>query len=74
MRDSVDYFIKVKSKDIHFWCPFFEAFEGMLVLRTPEPPKGEEGTLHIMVSPDYKNEFERLLKNHGLKPGNIPAA
>jgi len=74
MKDSMDYFVKVKSEEIHFWCPFFEAFEGMLVLRTPEPPKGEEGILHIMVSPDYKNEFERLLKVHGLKSGNIPAA
>ena len=74
MNDSLDYFVKVPKKEIHFWCPFFEAFEGMLVLRTPEPAVGDTGILHIMVAPDYKDEFERLLKKHGLEPGNITPA
>ena len=74
MKDTLDYFIRVRSRDIHFWCPFLEAFEGMLVLRTPEPPQGEEGILHVMVSPDYKVDFERLIKRHGLKLRNIASA
>jgi len=73
MKDSLDYYVPIKSEDVHFWCPFFEAFEGMLVLRTPEPAKGkEQSILHMMVSQDYKNEFEKLLKRHGFR--NIPAA
>ncbi|MFA4967814.1 MAG: hypothetical protein WC624_06335 [Candidatus Margulisiibacteriota bacterium] len=71
MKNSLDYYIKVKASDIHFWCPFFEAFEGMLVLRTPEPPKGNEGILHIMVSPDFKGQFEGLIKKHGLELRDI---
>jgi len=74
MKDSLDYFIKVKSEEIYFWCPFLEAFEGMLALRTPEPPRGGEGILHIMVSPDYKDQFERLLEKYGLELRNIPPA
>ena len=71
MKDSLNYYVKVKASDIYLWCPFFEAFEGMLALRTPEPPKGEEGILHIMVSPDFKEQFEGLIKNHGLELRDI---
>lgn len=67
MKNSLDYFIKVPAQEIYFWCPFLEAFEGMLALRTPEPPKGEEGILHIMVSPDFKQEFESLISKHKLE-------
>ncbi len=74
MRDSLDYYVRVKSEEIHFWCPFFEAFEGMLALRTPEPPKGDLGLLHIMVSCDFKEQFERLIRKHGLEFRNIAAA
>jgi len=67
MNDSIDYYVPIKSADVHFWCPFFEAFEGMLVLRTPEPAKGKDiSLLHMMVSPDYRTEFEKLLKRHRL--------
>lgn len=69
MKDSLDYYVPIKSEDVHFWCPFFEAFEGMLVLRTPEPAKGKnESLLHMMVSADYKDEYERLLSKYKLKP------
>jgi hypothetical protein len=73
MNDSIDYYVPINSADVHFWCPFFEAFEGMLVLRTPEPAKGkEQSILHMMVSADYKDEYEKLIKKHGLR--NIPSA
>lgn len=74
MKDSLDYFVKVKAQDIYFWCPYLEAYEGMLALRTPSPPKDGEGVLHFMVSPDFKEEFERIIRKHGLEPGNIPPA
>ncbi|HTY13837.1 MAG TPA: hypothetical protein VMD02_06590 [Candidatus Omnitrophota bacterium] len=67
MNDSIDYFVKVKANEIYFWCPFFEAFEGMLALRTPEPPKGEWGTLHFMVAPEYWETFEKELIKHGFE-------
>jgi hypothetical protein len=66
MKDCLNYFVNVPKKDIHFWCPFFEAYEGMLSLRTPEPPKGEIGTIHFMVSPDFKDTFEELIRNESL--------
>ena len=67
MRDSLDFFIRVKTRDIAMWCPFFEAFEGMVAVRTPNPPKGETGVLHLMVSPDFLGQFKALLKKHKLK-------
>lgn len=65
--NSIDYFLKVKAADIYLYAPFFEAFEGILSLRTPVPPQGEYGTLHLMVSPDFKGEFESLIKRMGLE-------
>lgn len=67
MKDSRDYFIKVKTRDIYFWCPFFEAFEGMLAVRTPSPPKGDIGVLHLMVSPDFDKQFKKVIEEQGLK-------
>ncbi len=66
MKDSLDYFLKVKASDIYLYAPFFESFEGMLSLRTPKPPEGEYATMHLLVSPDFKDEFEGLVKRMGL--------
>ena len=40
MKDSINYFFKVKKEDIYAICPFFEAFEGMAAIRTPRPESG----------------------------------
>ncbi|NQU17840.1 MAG: hypothetical protein HQ564_07210 [Candidatus Saganbacteria bacterium] len=66
MKDSLDYFLKVKTADIYLYAPFFEAFEGMLSLRTPNPTKEEFSTMHFLVSADFKDEFEALIKRLGL--------
>lgn len=66
MINTLDYFLKVKTADVYFYAPFFEAFEGMLSLRTPNPTKEEFSTFHAMVSPDFKNEFEGLIGRLGL--------
>lgn len=65
--NSIDYFLKVKASDIYLYAPFFEAFEGMLAFRTPAPPEGEHGILHILVSPHFKTEFEALISRLGLE-------
>jgi len=65
-RDSIDYFIKAPKAELGMWCAYFEAFEGMLSLRTPAPPKDKWGSIHMMVSPDYRKEFERCLRYSGL--------
>ena len=62
MNDCKNYFIKVKKEEVMFYAPFFEAFQGMLALRTPEPPKDEFAVIQILVSPDFTKDFERLLK------------
>ena len=63
IKDSIDYFLKVKKEDIYLICPFFEAFEGMVAIRTPKPEEGPFATLKLMVSPDFKEGFEKILLN-----------
>ena len=65
MRDSLDYFLKVRKEDIFLICPFFEAFEGMAAIRTPCPEAGEYATLKLMVAPDFQANFEKVLTSLG---------
>ena len=60
--DSIDVFLKVKKEDIYIICPYFEAFAGMVAIRTPKPVEGPYAILKLMVSPDFKEDFEKLLK------------
>ena len=50
------------KEDIYLICPFFEAFEGMVAIRTPKPEQGPQATLKLMVSPDFMGDFEKLLE------------
>jgi hypothetical protein len=59
--DSINVYLRVNKEDIYLLCPFFEAFEGMVAIRTPKPEEGRLATLKLMLSPDFKNEFEKLL-------------
>jgi len=59
--DSIDCFLKVKKEDIYLVGPFFEAFEGMVAIRNPKPEEGPFATLRLMVSPDFKEAFEKIL-------------
>jgi len=63
MKDSINYFLRINKEDIYILCPYFEAFEGMLAIRTPKPEEGPKATLKLMVSPDFKENFEKLLSN-----------
>ena len=63
--DSINYFLKVNKEDIYLICPYFEAFEGMVAIRTPKPVPGPIATIKLMVSPDFKKDFDKLLT--GLK-------
>ncbi|OGB89627.1 hypothetical protein A2625_05790 [candidate division WOR-1 bacterium RIFCSPHIGHO2_01_FULL_53_15] len=60
-RDSVNRYLRVKKEDIYVICPFFEAFEGMAAIRTPKPETGDYATLKLMVSPDFLDDFEKVL-------------
>ncbi|MBU0630955.1 MAG: hypothetical protein KKC80_08635 [Candidatus Margulisbacteria bacterium] len=64
-RDSIDYFLRIKKADIYIICPYFEAFQGMVAIRTPKPEAGDEATLHLMVSPDFITEFDQVIANLG---------
>ena len=57
----IDHFIKVKKNDVSFICTYLEAFEGMSAIRTPNPKIGEDAVLHIMVSPDFKDQFDKIM-------------
>ncbi|MFA6549157.1 MAG: hypothetical protein WCT39_04420 [Candidatus Margulisiibacteriota bacterium] len=63
MRDSINYFIKVKKEDLYLLCPFFESFEGMAAIRIPKPAEGPHATLKLMVSPDFQADFEKLISS-----------
>ena len=59
--DSIDYFLRVNKEEIYLICPYFEAFAGMVAIRTPKPEEGPRATIKLMVSPDFKDDFEKLL-------------
>ncbi|KPJ69546.1 hypothetical protein AMJ44_03545 [candidate division WOR-1 bacterium DG_54_3] len=59
--DSISYFLRVNKEDIYLLCPYFEAFDGMVAIRTPKPEEGPQATLKLMISPDFKEDFEKLL-------------
>ena len=65
--DSIPVYLKVKKEDIYVICPYFEAFEGMAAIRTPRPETGEYARLKLMVSPDFKEELEKVLESLGKK-------
>ncbi|MDI6732105.1 MAG: hypothetical protein QME05_06015, partial [Candidatus Margulisbacteria bacterium] len=62
MIDSIDYYLKVRKEDIYLICPYFEAFEGMVAIRTPKPTDGPFASIKFMVSPDFKSDFDILIK------------
>ena len=59
--DSFDVFLRVRKEDIVIICPYFEAFAGMVAIRTPKPEPGDFATIKLMVSPDFKDDFNKLL-------------
>ncbi len=59
----INVFLRVKKEDIYIICPFFEAFEGMVAIRTPKRESGPEATIKLMVSPDFKEDFDKLISN-----------
>ena len=61
MIDSIDVLLKIKKEDIYLICPFFEAYGGMVAIRVPKPEVGPTATLKLMVSPDFMEEFNKLL-------------
>ena len=61
--DSIDIYLRVRKPDIYLLCPYFEAFAGMVAIRTPAPEPGDHATLKLMVSPDFKDDFDKLLDN-----------
>jgi hypothetical protein len=65
--DSIPVFLKVKKEEIYLICPYFEAFEGMAAIRTPQPEIGEYARLKLMVSPDFTGDFEKVLESLGKK-------
>lgn len=65
--DSINVYLRVKKEDIYVICPYFEAFEGMAAIRTPQPEEGPYATLKLMVSSDFKEDFEEVVINLGKK-------
>lgn len=59
--NQTDHYYKVKKPDVSFICTYLEAFEGMCAVRTPNPKFGEDAVLHVMVSPDFKVQFDEVI-------------
>ena len=59
--DSKIVYLKVNKEDIYLICPYFEAFEGMVAIRTPKPTAGPFAIIKLMVSPFFENDFEKIL-------------
>jgi len=58
--NQLDHYYKVNKTDVSFICNYLEAFEGMSAIRTPNPKMGEDTVLHVMVSPDFSDQFNKL--------------
>jgi hypothetical protein len=59
--NQIDHYLKMKKTEVAFFCTYLEAFEGMAAVRTPNPGYGDETVLHVMVSPDYSEQFNEIL-------------
>ncbi|MFA4857700.1 MAG: hypothetical protein WC901_02295 [Candidatus Margulisiibacteriota bacterium] len=58
----MELFIRVKKESVLDICAFFEYFEGLTAIRTPNPETGDLTTLHILAADDFKKEFDILLE------------
>ncbi len=67
MIDSINVFLKVHKEDIYLICPYFEAFDGMVAIRTPKPTDGPFAIIKLMVSPFFMLDFEKILLSLGKK-------
>ena len=63
--NQLDYYFKVDKKEVSFICSYLEAFEGMAAVRTPNPKPGEDTVLHMMITPDFKEQFEDIIGKLG---------
>ncbi|OGC35454.1 hypothetical protein A2311_04625 [candidate division WOR-1 bacterium RIFOXYB2_FULL_48_7] len=61
MKDTINFFLRVRKEDIYLLCPYFESFEGLAAIRTPKPAPGEFAILKLMVAPDFQAAYEKLL-------------
>lgn len=62
MIDSLVIRVKTEKKHIAYINFIVEAYDGMAVVRTADP---EEGLLEILVSPDFKEDFNKLAEALG---------
>lgn len=60
-KNSLDLFFKIKKEDVAFATVFLEAYQYYFTFRTPEPARDGFCRLHIMVSPDFVDEFEQIM-------------
>ena len=65
--NQYNFFVRIKKEKIGFYSQFFDAFEHMVAVRTPEPPSGEFGTMHCMVCPSFFQDFKEVLHHHELE-------
>ena len=63
----MDYFYKLKKKDVAFVTTLIESFEGVAAVRTPDPKPGEYAVLKAIVPADFKGLFEKIIADIGKK-------
>ena len=59
----MDYFYKLKKKDVSFVTTLIDSFEGVAAVRTPNPRPGEYATLHCIVAPDFEDIFRKIIRD-----------
>ena len=62
MPSTFELMIRTKKENVRDIYVFFEYFEGMTAIRTPKPEVGEYANLQMLVSDDFKEEFNLLLE------------
>jgi len=62
IKDCENIYIKIPKREVVFFCGFFEAYEGMAVIRTPVKLEGPESLLKLITAPDFKSDVNKLLK------------
>lgn len=60
---QIDHYVKIRKADVAFFCAYLEAFEGMCAMRTPNPGPGDETVMHIMLSPDFQEQYDSIMND-----------
>ena len=62
-QDTVNLFVEMKEKDLHFLEMILKAYDGIAHLRRDWFMQGDRRFFKILVPPDFVEEVKRILDN-----------